>query len=300
MEKIKIDYVVVAGVEMPIRSSAPNGRTGDSEAVVFVHGNPGSGEDWATFIPQVGEFSRVIAPDMPGYGNADRPKDFDYTIEGYARHLALVLEQLDIDKAHLVLHDFGGSWGLQFANDHPERVASMTMFNIGATPGYRWHKYALIYRIPILGELFQLFATRWAFRTLLNLDNPKPFPVEFTDRMFDHSDWGMSRGMLKLYRATPDIGKKSVELVGILKERSIPALVLWGEGDKYLPVSYASKQKDFYDVEVHTLPGCGHWPMIDEPELVVELLIPFLQRQRGGYVVSEDDSLTEDRSVETA
>jgi hypothetical protein len=40
--------------------------------------------------------------------------------------------------------------------------------------------------------------------------------------------------------------------------------------------------------------------MIDEPELVVELLIPFLQRQRGGDVVSEDDSLTEDRSVETA
>ncbi len=52
----------------------------------------------------------VIAPDMPGYGKADRPESFDYTVEGYARHLTGILEQLGVKRAHLVLHDFGGPW----------------------------------------------------------------------------------------------------------------------------------------------------------------------------------------------
>jgi pimeloyl-ACP methyl ester carboxylesterase len=271
--------IEVSGIQTPIRSCAPTGHENDTKAVVFIHGNPGSGEDWQTFLPQVGLFARVIAPDMPGYGEADRPREFDYTIEGFARHLALMLEELGANEVHLVVHDIGSFWGLQFANDHPERVASMTMFNFGAAPGYRWHKYAVIYRTPILGELFQICATRWMFHVLLNLDNPKPLPAVFIDRMFKHSDWGMSRGMLKFYRATPDLGERSIHLVSILKKRNIPVLVLWGEGDKYLSASYAAKQDEYFDSEVHILPNCGHWPMIDEPEKVTKLLIPFLKKQ---------------------
>jgi pimeloyl-ACP methyl ester carboxylesterase len=55
--------------------------------------------------------------------------------------------------------------------------------------------------------------------------------------------------------------------------------VLWGEGDAYLPSSYAQVQKDYFDAEVHMLPGCGHWPMIDEPETCRNLVLPFLQKQ---------------------
>ena len=45
--------------------------------------------------------------DMPGYGRADRPRDFDYTMAGYARHLEGILKATGIDGAHLVTHDFG-------------------------------------------------------------------------------------------------------------------------------------------------------------------------------------------------
>jgi len=276
---MKQSNIVVAGIRSLIRTSAPPGKDNDSEAVVFVHGNPGSGEDWETFIPQLGEFVRTVAPDMPGYGKAERPRNFDYTVDGFAQHLNLMLEALGVQKVHLVLHDFGGCWGMTFASLYPEKVLSLTMVNVGVVPGYQWHAYARIWRTPILGELFQLLASRWAFRLLLNRDNPKPFPKEFTDRMFLDSDWGMSRGMLKLYRATSDMGALSVRCGELLKERNLPALILWGEGDKFLSSAYAEVQKDYFDAQVHTLPGCGHWPMIDDPAAITQLLVPFLRNQ---------------------
>jgi pimeloyl-ACP methyl ester carboxylesterase len=99
--------VRVAGVRSPTLEAGPADA---SEAAVFVHGNPGSAEDWAVLVERAGEHGRAVALDMPGFGQADKPEGFDYTMEGYARHLAGALEHLGIERAHLVLHDFGGPW----------------------------------------------------------------------------------------------------------------------------------------------------------------------------------------------
>jgi hypothetical protein len=66
--------VVVGRLRSSVLVAGPEG--GDA-AVVFVHGNPGSGRDWTTLLERVGEFARCVAPDMPGYGETDKPRDFD-------------------------------------------------------------------------------------------------------------------------------------------------------------------------------------------------------------------------------
>ena len=252
------------------------------EAVVFVHGNPGSSEDWLDLLARTGTFARAVAPDMPGYGKADRPADFEYTVEGYARHLAGLIEQLGIERVHLVLHDFGGAWGLAWANAHPKAVASVTLVNIGILPGYRWHRYARIWRTPVLGELFQFASTRSMFRMSLNADNPKPFPRAFVDRMFDDMDPASKRAVLKLYRATPDVGGMTLALGNGLAPLKLPALVVWGAADAFLPARYAEEQRRFFgETDVHVLDGCGHWPFIDDPEHCAELICPFLRKQMG-------------------
>jgi pimeloyl-ACP methyl ester carboxylesterase len=272
----EIREITVAGVRSPVHCV---GDSASAEAVVFVHGNPGASDDFQDLLPQVGTFARAIAPDFPGYGKADRPPDFDYTIEGYARHLDGILEQLGIRRVHFVLHDYGCPWGLQWAVDHPDRVASFVLMNMGVMPGYRWHKFARIWRTPLLGELFMATASRPALRVLMNADNPKPFPDAMLDRIWRDFDRGHWRAVLKLYRATPDAKMGSIELAPALKAMRRPALVLWGEGDRYLSAKYAETQKEFFDAEVHTLPGCGHWPMVDEPARVAELVLPFLRKQ---------------------
>src|SRR5262249_27962757 len=120
--------VVVRGVRSPVTE---DGASESTEAVVFVHGNPGSAQDWEFAISSVAEFARVIAPDMPGYGSADRPRDLPYTVKGYADHLAGILAQLGVSRVHLVVHDFGGPWGLQWALDNPDALASVTLIDTG-------------------------------------------------------------------------------------------------------------------------------------------------------------------------
>lgn len=269
--------ITVDSVRSLVRCAGPDDA---SQAVVFVHGNPGSSEDWEDLLARAGELGRAVAPDMPGYGKADRPKGFDYTVAGYSRHLQGLLEQLGIRRAHLVLHDFGGPWGLHWAAEHPSQVASVTLINTGLMRGYRWHRFARLWQLPVIGELVQLSATRVAFRMTLNAENPKPMPRAFVDRMYDDYDWGMKLAVLKLYRATRDADGMSRALAAKLAPLQLPALVVWGKGDHYVPYRFADSQRDAFAVEaVHVLEGCGHWPFIDEPELVAQLVMPFLKRQ---------------------
>src|SRR5258705_13699034 len=118
---------------------------------------------------------------MPGYGRSERAADFEYTVDGYARHLDAVLQCLGVVRAHLVLHDFGGPWGLAWASAHADRVASVVLISVGVLPGYRWHKLARLWRTPLLGELSTLITTRAMFKLALNRDNPKPVPDAILD-----------------------------------------------------------------------------------------------------------------------
>ena len=63
------------------------GSEASEEAIVFVHGNPGYSRDWEDLLARAGPLCRCLAADMPGFGCSDKPDTFNYTVEGYARHL---------------------------------------------------------------------------------------------------------------------------------------------------------------------------------------------------------------------
>lgn len=83
--------VRIGGVRSPVLQGGPKDA---GEAVVFVHGNPGSSRDWEDLLKKVSPFARAVALDMPGFGRADKPARFDYTVDGYARHLGAALAVL--------------------------------------------------------------------------------------------------------------------------------------------------------------------------------------------------------------
>jgi pimeloyl-ACP methyl ester carboxylesterase len=280
MNAVTTEAVVVHGVRSPVLQA---GGPGQSEAIVFVHGNPGPAEDWRELLARTSEFARSVAPDMPGYGSADKPRDFRYTIDGYAEHLAGILNELAITRAHLVLHDFGGPWGLAWAARHPDMFISATLINTGVLPDYKWHHYARIWRTPGVGELFQLTATRPAFRVLLGRENPRLRRAGI-DRIYDASrDWPTKRAVLKLYRASP--AKAMRGPIETLHTLDRPALVLWGTEDAYLPWQLAERQRmAFPSARIELLEGLGHWPFHEDPGRVAELVVPFLGAQVGASV----------------
>jgi pimeloyl-ACP methyl ester carboxylesterase len=249
-------------------------------AVVFVHGNPGSCDDWEPLAGAVGATGlRAVAFDLPDFGETIAPAGFEHSAFGYAAFVDAGLAALGIERAHLVLHDFGGPIGLAWAATHADRIASITLIDIGILPGYKWHRLARIWRTPVLGEVFQATATRGAFRTLINRGEPRGLPRPFVERMFDHYDRRTKRAVLKLYRATDDPGAPEPQLVAALSAVNPPALVIWGGGDSYLPSRYAERQREFLSrAEVHVLPDSGHWPFADDPAEVERLLLDFLAR----------------------
>ena len=256
------------------------GPAGATEAVVFIHGNPGSSRDFEALVDRVGTFARALAFDMPGFGQADKPKAaFEYTVAGYAAHLGAALGELGITKAHLVLHDFGGPWGLAWAAEHPESFASAVLINTGVLIGYKWHYLAKIWRTPIGGDLFMASATRSAFGLLLRHGNHGGLPKPFVDQMYADFDRGTKRAVLRLYRATGDIDGLSSTVLAALAPLHRPALVVWGANDPYIPAVQANNQRQAFDVtEVVMLPESGHWPFADNPEAVAAAVLPFLQR----------------------
>ncbi len=262
----------LGGVRTPIFDSDPSGGR---EAMVFVHGNPGPMADWSELCPRAAGFGRVIAMDLPAFGDAGRPRRFDFSPRGYARHLGQVIEWAGIDHAHLVLHDFGGSWGLHWACSHPGAVRSVSLINTGVLRNYEWHGFAKLWQTPLIGEVFQALVTRRAIRFAMRRSNPTPLPPWFTARVAAHADLRQKLAVLALYRAA-----REVESAFPDPQLDVPACVIWGAADRYVDVSHAEAQKAFFpEAEVHILEGLGHWPFIDDPRAVGRCLIPFLRRQ---------------------
>jgi pimeloyl-ACP methyl ester carboxylesterase len=254
-----------------------------SEAVVFVHGNPGSSRDWTALVAGAGELGRAIAVDMPGFGGAPLPEGFRPEIRSYGAFLQEVLEQLRVEHVHLVVHDFGGPFGLVWGLEHPAAWRSVTLLSAGMFPGYRWHSLAKRWRTPVLGELSQAWIPRWAWRRAMASSNPKGLPLAFVDKMYDDYDRTTRKTVLSLYRATPDPGVAAEELGGPLAELHKPALVVWGGKDPYIGVDYAERQREFFDVrEVVVLPESGHWAFQDDPDAVAAVVLPWLREQLGG------------------
>jgi pimeloyl-ACP methyl ester carboxylesterase len=270
--------VAVEGVQTSVLTA---GSPSEETAVVFVHGSSGQGSDWQALMRGVSSFARCLAPDMPGYGESDKPSGFAYTVDGYARHLGILLDSLAVRRVHLVTHDLGGVWGLAWAVSRPTSLRSITLMSIGVLPGYRWHRFAQLYRVPLLGELVLAAANRSAIRRVLQAGSRRPIPSWFVDEIakaYRHED--TRRAVLAFYRRTRDLGSVTVRAAAALHDVDLPALVVWGAGDPYVPVRYAAVQREFFpQAEVVIVPGSGHWPFIDAAEPVMEAVVGFLRRQ---------------------
>ena len=225
--------------------------------MLYVHGVPDSAEQWQPFLERTGG----IAVDLPGFGRSAKRGDFDYSIAGYDAWLERFLEHVGVERFRLCVHDWGVV-ALALAQRAPERVERLAAINaVPFLPGYRWHRWARIWRTRGVGELFMGATTKWAMRRMARV------PGDLVERWWQDFDQGTQRAILRLYRASDPAALARAGLdLGRVRGR---ALVLWGEDDPYIPARFA----DAYGAAlphatVERIPGAGHWPWLDRPELV--------------------------------
>lgn len=272
MALLREGVITEEGVSAPYIESGPAGA---AEAVVYLHGNPGSSGDWRDLVERTGDFARAIAIDVQGFGRSDKPHphDFDYTAAGLGIHLSHQLDQLGVERAHFVGHDFGGPFAVSATLYDPARTASLTFINTGVMRGYRWHFWARVWRTPLLGELAMLVVNRRAMEKTLG-----KLPRAFVDEMWSNFDRRTRRVVLRLYRTSDSEDQALV--VPLLRAANFPTLVIFGDSDPFIPARYAERNREaFPSAEVHYIKGAGHWPFIDDPEAVAAVLLPFLREK---------------------
>jgi pimeloyl-ACP methyl ester carboxylesterase len=227
----------------------------DGAPPLWLHGVPTSSDDWLPFLGRAGG----IAPDLPGFGRSSKRGDGDFTLDGYARFVGALLDTLEVERVKLVVHDWGAA-GLAWAAAHPERVERVVVMNaVPLLPGYRWHRVARVWRTRLAGELLMGFTTPFGLRRAL--------PGDLGRQAGEHFDQGTQRAILRLYRSAPPerlaaAGRRLPEL------RGVPATVVWGERDPYLPTEFAHRYAEALGADLHLFEGGSHWPWIEQPDVV--------------------------------
>ena len=259
------DTFVSGGIHVRERG---NGRA----PVLFLHGNPDTCEVWDGVVQRMAGRHRCLTPDLPGYGRSEVPRDFDCSLDGWSAWVDGVVHALQVTAPiDLVVHDFGGLFGLAWAVRHPERVRRLAILNTMFFPDYRWHFWARVWRTPLLGELSLAVSTRTGLALEMRRGS-KRLPMAYARKAYDVMTPLMKRTMLRLYRAAdPERFAPWQPGLEALMAR-VPALVLWGDLDPYLDKSLAER---FGAARVHHFPDNGHWLPVEDPEAVAAHLLAF-------------------------
>lgn len=137
-------------------------RGGTGRPVIFVHGNPGLGLDFAPVMERLPQDLKLIAVDRPGYGWSDRPKTSMTPLE-QAEILRAAMRSLGVEKPVLVGFSFGGPVVLAWARAHPTEVSAVVLLAAVADP-HDAHRMGLgqsLLAWPLLGPLMSRAVAPW-------------------------------------------------------------------------------------------------------------------------------------------
>jgi pimeloyl-ACP methyl ester carboxylesterase len=244
---------------------------GDGDAVLLLHGFPDSHALWRHQVPILTRAGfRVVAPDLRGFGDSDKPADIDaYRVGKSVSDLTRVLDALGLERAHVVGHDWGAGVAWAMALMAPQRVDKLVALSVGH-PGVRptleqrqksW--YMLLFQFPEAEEILRhddyALAREWL------ASHPDP----------DIEGFDLTPG-LNWYRA-------NLHPRGELERRALPpvqadTMGIWSDGDAYLTENGMKRSGEHVtgSWRYERIEGASHWMQLDQPQRVNELLLDFL------------------------
>jgi haloalkane dehalogenase len=259
---------------LPYREACPQGEpTGDP--VVLVHGFPESSLMWEPVMAALADSGRrAIAPDLYGLGDSD--DGAPTTFEANLNALGDLIDELNLDRVAVVVHDWGGFIGLAWACDHPDRVSALVISNTGFFADGRWHGMAEAIRGDD-GEQIVAAIDRPGFEGLLRSSG------DFDDGAMDtywqpFAEGRGQRATLDFYRSM-DFSKLA-PYDGRLAELGVPTLLLWGPEDQFAPIGGAHRfEREIPGAHLVTVDGAGHFVFDQEPARCAREVVSFLSSE---------------------
>ena len=257
----------------------------EGHGVLIVHGFPGSSWDWSGVVPQVAERTRVVVPDMLGFGQSDKPQtgtfEDHYSLFKQADLYEAVAKQEGLTEVMLVIHDMGQSVGSELMKRQQEgtlpfHIRHAIVFN-GST------LINLVHLIPMQQQALDAPDTlgpdtpKQEIMDGLNDSFGKVHPASedtlsiMADQiLFNNGDRVFNRQIRYMKQREEFLQRWQMGIVNF----NGPVSMFWGELDPVSLVKMADAWKDMQPkIELHKWPDVAHWPMIDVPDRVANVIL---------------------------
>jgi len=256
-------------------------ESGKGKPIVFIHGLGASSYTWHKIAPELAKTNRVIAIDLKGFGQSDKPLDNRYSIFDQAKLVEDFLSRSGLRGVTLVGHSYGGGVALAVALNQMDagnrQIEKLVLIDSVA---YRQPLpfFFQVLRTPIIGELgMTLVPPEVQMARALSIAYYKDEKVtkETVDNYASalHSEGGRHALFHTINSLDPE---KAEEFSHRYRTLATPALLLWCEHDKIVPLKFGKRLfSELPDARIEVIEDCGHIPHEEQPEETLRLIRSF-------------------------
>jgi pimeloyl-ACP methyl ester carboxylesterase len=256
---------------------------GGNDVVVLIHGMAGSSETWRAVIPRLSRKYRVVAPDLLGHGHSAKPRA-DYSLGAFAVWLRDLLDELGISRATIIGQSLGGGVAMQFVYQHPDYCQRLILISSGGLgPDVGWTLRLLSAPgaeliLPIIAPQPVLTVGNKLRAWFSGAGIQSPRGAELWSAYSSLSDAETREAFLRTLRSVVDYRGQAVSALNRLHVASeLPIMAIWGDQDRIIPVDHAyATQAARPESRLEVLEGVGHFPHVERPTEVVDLIEDFI------------------------
>jgi pimeloyl-ACP methyl ester carboxylesterase len=272
---------------------------GSGPAILLIHGIGDNSTTWSTVQSKLAQRFTVIAPDLLGHGQSDKPRA-DYSVAAYANGMRDLLSVLDVERVTVVGHSLGGGVAMQFAYQFPQLVDRLILVGAGgvtkdvnialriASMPMGTEALALL-RLPLVLPALQVVGRVGGAvfgSTGLGRDLPDVLRI-----LADLPEPTASSAFARTLRAVVDWRGQVVTMLDrCYLTESVPVQLIWGSQDSVIPVSHAQMAHSAMPGSLlEVFDGSGHFPFHDDPDRFVECVEKFIDATKPA--VYDQDAL---------
>jgi pimeloyl-ACP methyl ester carboxylesterase len=285
----QIQHVSIHGHDMAYRME------GSGPVLLLLHGIAGSSRTWRDVIPRLTDRFTVLAPDLTGHGQSEKPVG-DYSLGAFASGIRDLLEVLGIDRATVIGQSFGGGVAMQFVYQYPEQCERLVLVNSGGL-GREVNWILRLMALPaseyVMPVLFPSFVRDWGdglFRMINDRGIRLGRITEMWSAYASLAESDNRRAFARTIKSVIDPGGQTVSAMDRLYlSSSMPTLIIWGDRDDIIPVSHAyAAHQAIPGSRLVVIEGVGHFPQIEAPEQFVDALVDFIDTTEPAHLGAED------------
>jgi pimeloyl-ACP methyl ester carboxylesterase len=269
---------------------------GSGPTVVLIHGMINSSRHWEAVARRLARNYRVIAPDLIGHGDSATPRG-DYSLGAHAAMIRDLLATLDVERATIVGHSLGGGVAMQFFYQFPQRTERLVLVSSG---GLGHDVSPLLRGAALPGSAALLKAVTQpqvvggiaaAAAGLRARGSKSGIYLQAVARALGPlADAGSRQAFLETLRAVIDIqGQKVSARDRLYLLGGMSTLIVWGERDRTIPIKHGEEaERSIPNCRFETLPRAAHFPNLEDPEGLSDLLEDFLATTQPTHIVDSD------------